>query len=54
MKIITIKTFIEATKSRIKDELKIKRTCKYSNLSKKEQKGLEELKDREEIVLTES
>lgn len=54
MKIITIKTFIEATKIRIKDELKIKRTCKYSNLSKKEQKGLEELKDREEIVLTES
>ena len=47
-----IETFIEATKSEIKDELKTISACKYTNLSKKEQKALEELKHREDIVIT--
>ena len=42
----TIKTFIEATKKGIKDEPKTIRTCKYTNLSKKVQKALQELKHR--------
>ena len=50
MKIIT--TFTEATKSEIKDELKTIRGCKYTTLSKKEQKALEEIKYRENIVIT--
>ena len=42
----TIETCIEATKNRVKDELKTIRGCKYTNLSKKEQKALQELKRR--------
>ena len=42
----------EATKSRIKDELQTIHACKYTKLSEKEQKALEELKHREDIVIT--
>ena len=47
-----IKTFKEATKNRIKDELKTIRACKYINLSKKQHKALEELKHKENIIKT--
>ena len=48
----TIKTFIEATKNGAKDELKTTRTCRYNNLSEKEEKALKELKLREGIFIT--
>ena len=41
-----------ATKNRIKDELQTIHACKYTKLSEKEQKALEELKHREDIVIS--
>ena len=49
-----IKTFIEATKSGIKDELKTIPAHKFTNLSKKEQNALKELKCREDVVITDA
>lgn len=48
----TIEIFIEATKNRVKDELKTIQTWTYTDPSKKEQKSLKELKRREDIVIT--
>ena len=40
----TIEIFIEVTKNGVKDKIKTMYACRYNNLSKKEQKALEELK----------
>ena len=48
----TIETFIKATKNNIDAEIKKLKRPKYLNLSKREQKALEELKVRDDIVIT--
>ena len=48
----TVETFIKATKSGVEDELKTVRSCRYTNLSRKEQKALKELKHREDTFVT--
>ena len=50
---ITIEIFIEATRNEINNEIKKTKRPNYSNLSVKEQKALQELLSRDDIVITE-
>ena len=47
----TIETFIEATNNEINKEIAHIKSPKYSNLSKREQKALEDLQERDNIVI---
>ena len=47
----TIETFIEATNNEINKEIAHIKSPKYSNLSKGEQKALEDLQERDNIVI---
>ena len=47
----TIETFIEAMNNEINDEIAHVKRPKYSNLSKGEQKALEDLQERDDIVI---
>ena len=49
-----IETFIEATRNKINNEIKKTRWPNCSNLSVKEQKALQELQSRDDIVNTEA
>ena len=46
----TIETFIEATNTEINEEMAHIKRPKYSNLSKGEQKALEDLQEKDDIV----
>ena len=48
----TVETLIEATNNDSDVEIKKLKQSKYSKLSEKEQKGLEELTVRDDIVIT--
>ena len=50
----SIETFIEATRNEINNEIKNMKRPNYSNLSVKEQKALQELQSRDDIVITEA
>ena len=47
----TIETFIEATNNEINEEIAHMKPPKYSNLSKGEKKPLEDLQERDDIVI---
>ena len=47
----TIETFIEAANNEINKEIAHMKPPKYSNLSKGEQKALEDLQERDDIVI---
>ena len=50
----SIETFIEATRNEINNKIEKKKQLNYSNLSVKEQKAFQELKSRDDIVITEA
>ena len=50
----SIETFIEVTRKEINDEIEKTERHNYSNLSVKEQKSLQELQSRDNIVITEA
>ena len=50
----SIETFIEATRNEINNEIIKTKRPNYSNLSVKEQKALQELQSRDDIVITEA
>ena len=47
-----MESFIEATRNEINNEIEKTKRPNYSNLSIKEQKALQELQSREDIVIT--
>ena len=47
----TIETFIEATNNEINEEIAHIKPPRYSNLSKREQKALEDQQERDDIVI---
>ena len=48
----SIETFLEATRNEINNEIEKTKRPNYSNLSAKEQKALQELQSRDDIVIT--
>ena len=50
----SIETFIEAARNEINNEIENTKRPNYSNLSVKEQKALQELQSRDDIVITET